>query len=461
MHEVGAAGHALLGAWSMNGDGRGIQSLVQAQAPTSARALLVAQEAAELLQSAAEAKLPEVNDAVVVVSSDERPIARPSKEELVVTCLAVPAKQPTGGLPRSFPAGAPSASDAAPPAADPPLSWDVLTVELIELILLPLAKAELQSFKTCSRAWCWAARRILCSPWWQITNVPFTEMLLEPELSDDVLLARLAFYGEGKQAGASHFGVVDANETAILHHAVYLRPALVPTLLRTDPWATTYWNCHGMLPLHAAVVQGAPDDVVVALVGAYPEAVHIQCLHKGFLPLHYAAMTASKSHALILLSGGRGRKQAATADRYGQQPLHVLATHSAADAMRQSGDPLGTATVLLQVYPEGIARPDYSGQLPLHKGFAHGANAPLMVALACEYPEAHHVRDLQGCTPEDLCLLREELRASLPRTTASQPSPWTLAEWCSSQTLAWVAKMTFLCYDVLRVTLRNLMIEER
>eukprot|EP00984_Skeletonema_dohrnii_P022190 scaffold11311_cov112-Skeletonema_dohrnii-CCMP3373.AAC.1 len=65
--------------------------------------------------------------------------------------------------------------------------------------------------------------------------------------------------------------------------------------LHESPLSASIWiiNRHGrMLPLHAAILYGAPSHVTMKILNAYPNAAREKDLH-GRLPLHIAASVAA------------------------------------------------------------------------------------------------------------------------------------------------------------------------
>ena len=82
------------------------------------------------------------------------------------------------------------------------------------------------------------------------------------------------------------------------------------------------------LALHRAVLAGASEAVVAAVVDAHPEGAAVRDGAYDRLPLHHAVV---------------------------------------------KGAPLGVVAALLRAYPDGAAQKDFKGQLPLHTAVAQQA----------------------------------------------------------------------------------------
>ena len=112
-----------------------------------------------------------------------------------------------------------------------------------------------------------------------------------------------------------------------------------------------------LLPIHAAMMHGAPLKVAAALLMAYPEAAQEVDCH-GRLPLHYACQTKHttfSSIALLLMVHNHGAKVMERSDNY--LPIHQLCQFGAiSEEILQ---------LLLVANPDSIDAKDILGRTPL------------------------------------------------------------------------------------------------
>jgi len=136
-------------------------------------------------------------------------------------------------------------------------------------------------------------------------------------------------------------------------------------------------NDRGNLPLHAACSFQATQEVIDALLKAYPGGAS-QPNNVGNLPLHQAAMWQG---------------------------------------------PVDTIELLLSRYPEGATVRNQYGSLPLHMAASNQASAEAVKLLIDAYPDALHLQNDDGMTPLDLALADESASESVVAMLEGRPPP--------------------------------------
>lgn len=136
-------------------------------------------------------------------------------------------------------------------------------------------------------------------------------------------------------------------------------------------------NDRGNLPLHAACSFQASQDVVDALLKAYPQGASLPN-GVGNLPLHQAAMWQA---------------------------------------------PPDTVELLLVHHPEGASTRNQYGSLPLHMAASNQANSEVVKLLVDAYPDALHLQNDDGMTPLDLALADESTSEQVLALLEGRPPP--------------------------------------
>lgn len=136
-------------------------------------------------------------------------------------------------------------------------------------------------------------------------------------------------------------------------------------------------NDRGNLPLHAACSFQASQEVIDALLKAYPSGAS-QPNNVGNLPIHQAAMWQA---------------------------------------------PAETVELLLSRYPEGATVRNQYGSLPLHMAASNQASLEVVKLLINAYPDALHLQNDDGMTPLDLALADESVSESVVAMLEGRPAP--------------------------------------
>lgn len=136
-------------------------------------------------------------------------------------------------------------------------------------------------------------------------------------------------------------------------------------------------NDRGNLPLHAACSFQASQEVIDALLKAYPSGAS-QPNNVGNLPIHQAAMWQA---------------------------------------------PAETVELLLSRYPEGATVRNQYGSLPLHMAASNQASLEVVKLLINAYPDALHLQNDDGMTPLDLALADESVSESVVAMLEGRPPP--------------------------------------
>eukprot|EP00753_Platysulcus_tardus_P008709 PLAT16183.2.p1 GENE.PLAT16183.2~~PLAT16183.2.p1 ORF type:complete len:614 (+),score=210.71 PLAT16183.2:62-1843(+) len=130
--------------------------------------------------------------------------------------------------------------------------------------------------------------------------------------------------------------------------------AVAELLLHAYPEAPRHETGAGSLPLHTAVLQGAPIDVQQLFLEALPEAASFKN-HRGFTPLHCLTAKSTLASLELLLAAHPEGAMDVSAD--GHYPVHR--------AIMQ-GAPADVIARLVEVAADVLDAPDCVGQLVLH-----------------------------------------------------------------------------------------------
>jgi len=210
----------------------------------------------------------------------------------------------------------------------------------------------------------------------------------------------------------SSFGCIlnEDSRSDILHHCIcYFRWTEAIEKVQKDMTLSQCWkqvhNCYGKimqsnLPIHLALKFQAHEDLIVALVDAYPEALTLTD-EKGRTPLHLACLLKTKS-ALSVVNYllDRYPKAAKHRDNRRKIPLHLALKFQAHENIIMT---------LINAYPEALKLADGKGRTPLHLAcFLKTKSAlPVVNYLLDRYPEAVKCRDIRGKIPLHLAYFRK------------------------------------------------------
>jgi len=161
----------------------------------------------------------------------------------------------------------------------------------------------------------------------------------------------------------------------------------------------------GMLPLHLACRnKKIPATFIQELINAFPHACKSPDAD-GFLPVHYAAQSASPMEVVeALLKVYPDAVRVSTKD--GKLPLHLVVSRARVDN--------ASMRTILKMYPEAAAVPDCSGRYPLHLSCQFQSSTYVVAALAHAHPTAVRITDNTFCLPQDL-LIRGGSQVTDPR----------------------------------------------
>lgn len=139
------------------------------------------------------------------------------------------------------------------------------------------------------------------------------------------------------------------------------------------------------LPLHWATCakRHVPENVVRAMVEAYPEACH-QRDGYGALPLHGAVANGRSLEIVDLLVDQFPRACRVADGYYNLLPLQLAAVHRASAPVLNA---------VLQRYPRACSRADLAGRLPLHLAIENGVEELAILKLIEVYPKACRKQD--------------------------------------------------------------------
>ncbi|XRB22513.1 hypothetical protein RI054_31g123650 [Pseudoscourfieldia marina] len=158
--------------------------------------------------------------------------------------------------------------------------------------------------------------------------------------------------------------------------------------LNSHPNEAKQKNKDGDLPLHWAVANNAPVEVVSKLIDAYRDGVQVKN-NNGNLPLHYAANYNAPVEVISkLLDAYRDGAQVKNND--GNLPLHLAAANDAS---------VEVISKLLDAYPDGAQVKNNDSSLPLHYAAYYNAPVEVISKLLDAYPDGAQVKDNDGALP--------------------------------------------------------------
>jgi len=139
------------------------------------------------------------------------------------------------------------------------------------------------------------------------------------------------------------------------------------------------------LPLHKACVLQPPDEVIEALIAAYPNGAKSQD-QDGWLPIHCACFYGAKPSTMKVLLDANPRG-AQLKDDEGRLPLHYACLKGASQKV---------VDLLLETFIKGAMSKDDEGRLPLHHACSKGAPEGVIDALLKASPKGAQTKDDQG-----------------------------------------------------------------
>jgi ankyrin repeat protein len=147
--------------------------------------------------------------------------------------------------------------------------------------------------------------------------------------------------------------------------------SLIHRLIQLNPRCASLVDREGMLPLHLACEQGkAWNNGTQCIYDAYPQAVRqAESNHRGWLPLHMAAVCPRDTGELITKLVELYPEAASKPDNEGRFPLHL--------ACSAGKNWLGGLNALFDANPSALAAVDKSGFIPLQIAalrYCHGSD---------------------------------------------------------------------------------------
>ncbi|KAG7365331.1 ankyrin repeat domain protein [Nitzschia inconspicua] len=177
----------------------------------------------------------------------------------------------------------------------------------------------------------------------------------------------------------------------------------VVQICQTQPSTAKSWTTrHGLfegikdasvLPIHEALVAGAPYPIIEALLFAYPDCVYCKESSYQRLPLHCACRKNAQIDVVDLLLT-KYADAALTADSLGRLPLHYALSNGANSQVIE---------LLLKYRPNSARGFDKRGWTPLHVACGVGASTPVIERILNCYKEAVLMRTNKGSTAKQ-CL---------------------------------------------------------
>ncbi|KAL3923598.1 MAG: hypothetical protein SGILL_001568 [Bacillariaceae sp.] len=183
----------------------------------------------------------------------------------------------------------------------------------------------------------------------------------------------------------------DASGNTPLHISIKnkLRQHEIEYLLLEFTQSASIADNEGHLPLHSAIRNELPEELLLTLLKAYPDAVRMKYSDEGFLPLHLAMKYRSGSSFTTALIS-ENDKAPSIKTKSGFTPLSLALTH---------GADFVSVFALLDLYRDALKIRDAAGMVPLHIAMMKGSPRTIIMALIEAYPDAISIVNDQGHTP--------------------------------------------------------------
>lgn len=165
--------------------------------------------------------------------------------------------------------------------------------------------------------------------------------------------------------------------------------------INSHPDEVHTWD-NSYLPLHRACrYASVPNNVVEALIEAYPESVQMKAKSCNRIALHCTTCLFNPTNAdVVEILLRRYREGASLRDVYGQTPLVYH--------LRQAPSPsLEVVEMLVEAYPDSASTGDHDGCYPLHCAAKRG-EVDIANYLIEMYPDALLEQNKDGRTPQDM-----------------------------------------------------------
>lgn len=152
--------------------------------------------------------------------------------------------------------------------------------------------------------------------------------------------------------------------------------AILTDMLKENPeYAEKKQSMTLRLPLHIAMIKGAPLDLIKVLIDLYPKALSVKD-SDHLVPFHLAIFHKVDIEILKYIL----RRDEASSKEYdgdGKLPIHFACANSSSDEVIH---------ILLQAYPDSASRRTKSGQLPLHYACQSKCSSQIIAELVDAYP---------------------------------------------------------------------------
>ncbi|CAJ1922143.1 unnamed protein product [Cylindrotheca closterium] len=175
-----------------------------------------------------------------------------------------------------------------------------------------------------------------------------------------------------------------------LHKACVLQPPdeVIEAIIAAYPNGAKSQDQDGWLPAHCACFYGAKPSTIKVLLDANPRGAQLKD-DEGRLPLHYACLKGASQKVVDLLLE-TFVKGAMSKDDEGRLPIHHACS---------KGAPEGVIDTLLKASPKGAQTKDDQGRLALHHACRKSSSERVVRTLLRVYPRAAQIKDDQDKLP--------------------------------------------------------------
>jgi len=208
---------------------------------------------------------------------------------------------------------------------------------------------------------------------------------------------RISSHHGGGSTGSSSNGMNSSNSshmTPTNNHPGSSTTTNTPTSTTTNALRTTRHQEKKtlVLPLHFALLSGAPRNVIEALLRSYPKAVQKKDTKFKRYPLHFACLYHPRSDIVDLLLDNF-KPALWSADCLGRLPLHYASFANADETL---------VRLLIRDFPLGAQIGDIYGWIPLQIAVKNGGSFDVLKRLVAAYPSGLFVRTKKGSQAQNL-----------------------------------------------------------
>lgn len=207
---------------------------------------------------------------------------------------------------------------------------------------------------------------------------------IELKFSNEIIFALLEVSPESAQKLTSH-GEFPLHQSIENDYS----SEVIMALLRAFPYAAKKQDRVGQYPLSACIEKKCSDRLILELLEANADAAMSDLVHMGDLPLHQSIRKGYSEEVIIAILTAFPQA-AKELDHTGSTPLSSSIEQKCPDAI---------ILTLLQANPNAAMAQKLDDDLPLHQAIKMNFSEEVVLAILCVHPEACKKKDANGSLP--------------------------------------------------------------